>query len=93
MIDSNNPYHHSAIKAIICTLFFKGPTSLGNKYRKLFKSSHKDRPEPELPIAMVALAATMVCLTYCIGVIYELIITDMGCAIGVEKGVLYFSGL
>lgn len=55
------PYGHPLIIYVIQRGFFDGPDSVGNKYPEIFKSSLRERKEEwELPMAMVALAGTVV---------------------------------
>lgn len=56
----DKPFLNNTIKLVIATEFFNNHLSLGNKHSDLFKSSHPDRPEPEIPDAMLALATTAV---------------------------------
>jgi hypothetical protein len=59
--DFANPFHHPVIVSVLREEFFQKANSFGKTNLKLFVSSHEDRPEPELPKPMVALAATAVC--------------------------------
>ncbi|KAF8491797.1 hypothetical protein F5888DRAFT_1637348 [Russula emetica] len=61
-LDFDNPFHHPVIVSILREEFFQKANSFGRAHSKLFVSSHKRRPEPELPGPMVALMATAI---YC----------------------------
>ncbi|KAI0661141.1 hypothetical protein C8Q70DRAFT_968957 [Cubamyces menziesii] len=55
------PYGHPLINYVIQQGFFDGPDAVGNRYPEIFKSSLREREnECELPMAMVALAGTVV---------------------------------
>jgi len=51
-------YQNQALVGIIHNSFFKTSTAFGYKYQKYFTSSHLTQKELELPMPLVALAAT-----------------------------------
>ncbi|KAJ3006005.1 hypothetical protein NUW54_g4094 [Trametes sanguinea] len=58
---TTQPYRNDAILEVLHCSFFDGQPSIAEKYKKEFKSTSAAQPdELELPIAMVALAATAV---------------------------------
>ena len=57
-MQNNQPYRHPAIESIIRHVFFHG--SSATTYGGIYRSSIPDLDEPEVPIPMVALAATAV---------------------------------
>ncbi|KAG5640851.1 hypothetical protein DXG03_006824 [Asterophora parasitica] len=59
-INKDDLYLHPTIKNLLTEEYFGSKHSFGMKHLDEFTSSHKDHTEPELPIAMVALAATAV---------------------------------
>ncbi|KAI0819371.1 hypothetical protein BC628DRAFT_1036872 [Trametes gibbosa] len=55
------PYGHPLVAHILQQAFFNGPDSVGRTFPDMFKSSLADRQqEPEVPMAMVALAGTAI---------------------------------
>jgi hypothetical protein len=60
-LDYGNPFHHTAIISVLRDEHFQKPSSFGNVHIDSFVSAHANRPEPELPDAMVAVVATAVC--------------------------------
>ncbi|KAF8176926.1 hypothetical protein BJ912DRAFT_1024284 [Pholiota molesta] len=58
IVRGNQIYLNSTIIYILRSTFFSSTGALGFRYKDLYKSSHPDRPESELPIPLVALAAT-----------------------------------
>lgn len=54
-------YLNPALIDLLRLAFFATPTGFGYKYKDTYVSSHPSQPEPELTIALVALAATAVC--------------------------------
>lgn len=63
VVQGNQIYLNSTIVYILCLSFFSSPSALGFRYKELYKSSHPDRPESELTIALVALTATGVSIS------------------------------
>jgi Domain of unknown function (DUF6532) len=59
-LNFENPFHHPVIVSVLREEFFQRANSFGKMHPKLFVSTHKSRPEPELPEPMVALVATAV---------------------------------
>jgi len=57
-MQNNQPYRHPAIESIVRHIFFHG--SSATTYDGIYRSSIPESDEPEVPIAMVALAATAV---------------------------------
>lgn len=57
-MQTNQPYRHPAIESIIQHAFFHGPSA--TTYDGIYHSSISELDEPEVPIPMVALAATAV---------------------------------
>lgn len=51
-------YLNPGIINILRASFFSSPGALGFHFKDRYVSSHPDRPEHELPISLVALAAT-----------------------------------
>ena len=63
-LDFGNPFHHLVIMSVLRKEFFQKANLFGRMHPKIFVSSHKTRPEPELPEPMVVLVATAVCLFF-----------------------------
>ena len=57
-MQNNQPYRHPAIESIIRHTFFHGSST--TTYDGIYRSSIANLDEPEVPIPMVALAATAV---------------------------------
>ncbi|KAH9976559.1 hypothetical protein BJV74DRAFT_888651 [Russula compacta] len=57
-LDFNNPFHHQVIISVLYDDIFQKASSFANVDPDLFASSHESHPEPELPDAIIALAAT-----------------------------------
>jgi len=66
MLDFGNPFHHPVIMSVLREEFFQKANSFRKLHPKLFVSSHKTRPEPELPGPMVVLVATAIGVFLCI---------------------------
>ncbi|KAL1697494.1 hypothetical protein GGG16DRAFT_107410 [Schizophyllum commune] len=60
---ASKPYSHPCITAVIQDVVFtaSGSRSLSHEFADMFYDAASDEARPELPIAMVALAATAVC--------------------------------
>ncbi|KAI0941788.1 hypothetical protein AcW1_003584 [Taiwanofungus camphoratus] len=66
-IDSIKPFQHPAIIAGLQQCFFSGLKSFGHKNINLFTTSDPERPdEKEIPMAMLGLVTTAVCLSTCL---------------------------
>jgi hypothetical protein len=58
VVQGNKIYLNSGIINILRSTFFSSPSAIGFRHKDLYRSSHPDRPEHELTIPLVALAAT-----------------------------------
>ncbi|KAJ3552239.1 hypothetical protein NP233_g12928 [Leucocoprinus birnbaumii] len=56
--EANKIYQNKAIQKIIRRAFFRTPGAFGQKYKHHFKSSHPVKEQPEVPMSIIALAAT-----------------------------------
>ncbi|KAJ3563423.1 hypothetical protein NP233_g8953 [Leucocoprinus birnbaumii] len=56
--EANKIYQNKAIKKIIRRALFRTPGAFGQKHKDHFKSSHPVKENPELPMSIIALAAT-----------------------------------
>ena len=63
-LDFGNPFHHPVIVSVLREEFFQKANSFGRMHPKIFVSSYKTRPEPELLEPMVVLVATAICLFF-----------------------------